>query len=120
VNAEAEKPSGSEKPVEEKKRRSRLAWMHSRLFSPKGFVLRAMGVAVIYLVLHVLGWRASMSIVCGTSPTGDMADTFALSKGCAYGMFYFLFHMAVPVLFIAAGIFAVLLKFGRPSVRVED
>jgi len=62
------------------------------------------------VLLTVLDWRACTSVVCGTSPTGNVNDGFVVFKGCAYALSHFLFVLGAPILLIAAGVYALLLK----------
>jgi hypothetical protein len=48
------------------------------------------------------GLRDYASILCGTSPSGDVADVGSSLLGCVYIAFYFLFVIVVPILVIAA------------------
>ena len=86
------------------------------IFSPKGFLVRAAVIGVIYLALHAAGFREYTSIVCGSSPTGNPADTFSNVLGVAYLVFYFACVIGVPMLLIAAGILSIL---GRLMKRPE-
>jgi hypothetical protein len=90
-------------------------WWHglfySRIFSPKGFLLRAAGLTAMFLVVHALGWRQYTSILCGMSPTGRPADPRATLFGAAYAGLYLVSVTLVPVLVLAAAIFFVLLRW---------
>ena len=70
------------------------------LFSPGGMALRAIELAVIFVMLHLLGIRRYTSVLCGT---------FGAGYGGAFaGMLYVLFYLAsvvlAPILIIAAAI----------------
>jgi len=93
------------------KRRWWHALFYSRVFSPKGFLLRAAGLAVLFLIVHVLGWRGYTSILCGTSPTGRPSDAKATLFGVAYAGLYLAGVTLVPVLVLASAIFLLLLRW---------
>lgn len=76
------------------------------MFTPKGLVLRAAILAVLYGAVDALGWRESTSILCGTAPGGDPRDAVAILFGVAYVALHFAFVLGVPVLLIAAAILA--------------
>ncbi len=78
------------------------------IFSPKGFLLRAGLLTLIYLVLHLAGLREYTIILSGNSPTDNPANTLASSLGCTYIVFYFAWILLVPVLLLAVPIFTVL------------
>ncbi|MDQ7779182.1 MAG: hypothetical protein RDV41_05680 [Planctomycetota bacterium] len=78
---------------------------HARLFTPKGLLVRAAVIAVVFLVLHVCGLREYTSIISGMSPTGDTADSRAITLGVMYGCFYFAFVLVAPILVLAAVFF---------------
>lgn len=86
------------------------SWFRAPIWSPQGFLVRAGLIAVVYLVMNVLGWSECTSLVCGTSPTGNVADRFVLFKGCAFAVTHFAFVLGVPILLIAAGLFALLVE----------
>lgn len=78
-------------------------------FSPGSFVLCAVTFACVYLLLHLLGWRQSTGVFCGTLPTGRDAQV----TQCFQAVMYVMFHMATvvvsPILVIAAAVFRVML-----------
>jgi hypothetical protein len=92
------------------KRRWWHALFYSRFFSPKGFLLRAAGLTVMFLIVHALGWRAYTSVLCGTSPTGRAPDANVSLFGVAYAGLYLAGVTLVPVLVLAAVIFLLLLR----------
>jgi len=80
----------------------------SRLFSPGGLLLRAAVLSLCFLLVHLLGLREYTSIVCGTSPTADQADTWAIFLGTSYIVLYFIFVLVVPILFLGGMFFLVM------------
>ncbi len=85
--------------------RLRRLLFQSRLFSPGGLLLRAVVLSAGFLLVHALGFREYTSIACGTSPTGNQADTWALFLGTSYIVLYLIFVLGVPILVLAGGIF---------------
>ena len=80
------------------------------LFSPKGFLVVAATLAALFVLAHAAGLRRHTSIVCGQAPTGDHADSLALWYGAAYVFLYLAFMVVVPVLLLAAAVFALLAR----------
>jgi hypothetical protein len=85
------------------------------LLSPRGLLLRAAIVALVFAVAHAAGLRAYTSILSGTSPTGNPADGGAALLGCVYVFLYFAFVIAVPIALIAAGLMALAERVLPPS-----
>lgn len=78
------------------------------LFSPVGLLTRAVLLTVIYLVLHLAGWREYTSILCGTAPTGNLSDRPAQLYGLIYVLLHFAVVVGVPILVLAAGLLALM------------
>lgn len=86
-------------------RTTRYHWLVPREFlTPKALLVRAAIMVVAFLLAHVLGLREYTSILCGTSPSGEVADRVSTLKGAIYGVLYFLAVLAAPISVIAAGI----------------
>jgi hypothetical protein len=79
------------------------------LLSPLGWVLRAGMVLAAFTVFHVLGWRDDMRIISGTSLPASAADAVVI-RGLLYGASYFAAVVLCPILILAAGIPALLLR----------
>ena len=77
------------------------------LFSPTGLLSRAVLLTVIYLGLHLAGWREYTSILCGTAPTGNLNDHYTQVAGLIYVLLYFTVVFGVPILVLAVGLLAV-------------
>jgi hypothetical protein len=93
-----------------------LVLLKAPFFSPCGLLVRAGLLAGTFGVLHLLGLREYTSIICGTSPTGNVADGSAV-WGVLYAFFHFAFVLGVPILVLAAGILVGVLSLGqRPGV----
>jgi len=88
------------------------------LLSPRGLVLRAAIVALVFALAHAAGLRAYTSILSGTSPTGNAADGWAALLGCIYVLLYFAFILAVPIALIAAALMALATRWlERPGAK---
>ncbi len=85
------------------------AWLKAPMFSPAGFLVRAAGIVVIYAVLTICGLREHMSILSLTFPEG-VSRNLSLFFGLIYLLSYFSFILLVPILAIASGLFALLLR----------
>ena len=82
---------------------TRAGWRFT-LVSPRGFLITAATLAVLFLVAHAAGLRGHASVICGQVPGGSVA----IALGTAYVLSYFAWVLVVPVLVIGAGILALL------------
>lgn len=74
------------------------------LFSPRGFILRALVITAGYALAHFAGLREYTTFLSGTvSPGADPHTTAVL--GVVYLALYFAWTLGVPILLLAAGIF---------------
>ncbi len=89
-------------------------------FSPGSFVLCAATSAVVYLVLHLLGWRASTSIFCGTLPEGRNAQVLQSFQAVMYVLFHMATVVVAPILVLAAGVFEMVVIRARRSAAPGD
>ena len=85
------------------------------IFSPKGFAIRAGVLILLFLALHLAGYRDYTCIVCGTSPTGDLGDGFSAGMGVAYILLYFGAWLGAPILVTASAILYLLLRRFPPD-----
>lgn len=79
------------------------------LISPIGLLILAMTIAVLYYVAEAMGWRATTSVISGTPPAGMSAFT-AMIRAAAFMLLYFAFVLFAPILVIAAGLRATILR----------
>jgi len=89
-------------------------------FSPGSFVLCAAIFAVVYLVLHLLGWRESTSIFCGTLPEGRNAQVLQSFQAVMYVLFHMATVVVAPILVLAAGVFEMVVIRARRSASPGD
>ena len=84
-------------------------WYHALLvgqfFTPRGFVVSAAQVSVLFLVMHLAGLRSCTTIFIGAAPAAGLAGRVAAGLGLAYIVFYLAFTVAVPILLIGAVLF---------------
>jgi hypothetical protein len=78
--------------------------------SPAGFLLYAASLLVFYGVLHLLGLRECVSLVCGTPRPVLGSVELGCAAGAAYIALYFGVAVFVPILLIAAAVMAVLMR----------
>ena len=90
-------------------------FFHARLLSPRGLLLRAAALTVLFLIVHAAGLREYTSVLSGTSPTGIRMDVWGGVLGVAYVALYFGFVLLVPVLALAAGVFLFLQRLSGPK-----
>ena len=76
------------------------------LFSPFGFIVRAVEILAVYFIFTVFGAGRQMSILLGTSFTGKHGISSVLLKAIAatYGLLQLAVYTFVPALIIGAGI----------------
>lgn len=102
-----------------------LGWLKAPTFSPAGFVVRAAGLARIYLLLSAAGFRDYMSVLSLTFPEGS-SRAWATIACMTYLVSYFLWILAVPILLIAAalmkieGFFSARHRVSQPAVHGDD
>jgi hypothetical protein len=84
-----------------------LQVLKSPTCSPTGFLAWAGVFSLAHLISRILGLREYVSILCGTSPSGDPADSVSIVAGMVYVMLYFIFVIGVPILILASGIMKV-------------
>lgn len=80
-----------------------ISWLRAPGISPKGFVVRAMGIAAVYGLLSLAGFREDMSVLSRTYPEGSSRG-WAQVACMAYLVTYFLWVLGVPILLIAAAL----------------
>jgi purine-cytosine permease-like protein len=76
------------------------------MFSPAGLAVRGAVFLCLLLICHCAGWREYTTVLCGTSPTGNVTDKAALYRGIVYVLTYFGALILTPVLLIASGLVA--------------
>lgn len=90
------------------------------LFSPRGFLLRAAALLVLFLIAHLAGWREHTSILCGTATSAAGWSRLGGTLGLVYVIVYSIAVVGVPILVLAAGLLALLqrlaTKRGAPTV----
>jgi len=87
----------------------------SGLFTPGGLLLRAGILVLVYLVLHVLGLRDYVTVLSGTSVSGKPPDPSDTTIAVSYAAAYLAFVLAVPIMVLAAGIFAAARHWAGPA-----
>lgn len=86
--------------------------LRPRLFSPLGFLMLAVGLALVFLGCQLVGLRSYTCVLCGQSPSGNPADGAAYSLGCLYILAYFGAVVAAPIFGLAASAYWGLGKLG--------
>jgi hypothetical protein len=97
-----------------------LAVAPRRLVTPCGFVWAALALCLLYAVCHGLGWREYTGFLCGSAPLGERA-ALCLVPGIVYVVAYLGFVLVAPILVLASGIFALLVRprrWDRPPREV--
>lgn len=83
--------------------------LRAPFFSPHGYLMFAGTFAAVLLVLHLLGFRESLSVLAFTVPEGLTAQ-----RASVYAGLYLIFHLLVvlvcPVLVLAAVIHTLLAR----------
>lgn len=76
------------------------------MFSPQGFLLRALLLAIFFGAVHVAGWREHTTFLSGTTASADTSLNTSVILGVIYLAAYFGFVLLTPILILAAGILA--------------
>lgn len=84
----------------------RRALAGSGLFTPGGLLLRAGILVVAYLVMHAVGLREYTTVLSGTAVAGQKLNASDTAIAVTYAGAYFGFVLAVPIMILAAAIFA--------------
>ena len=74
------------------------------MFSPQGFLLRALLLAVFFGIVHASGWREHTTFLSGTAVSTDTSLNVSMVCGLIYLLAYFGFVLLAPILILAAGI----------------
>jgi len=88
-------------------------------FSPVGFLLRAILIAVLYCVSELLGLREYTTFLSGTSGNVNLGWQMASLLGLIHLLLYVGFILLVPILLIAAGLLAAWGRWNGTSQDVE-
>ena len=86
-------------------------------FSPRGFLVDAVLIALVFLACNLAGLKEYTSVICGTSPTGDINNPLVLGLGAFYLFIHFAFVLVAPILVIAAAVFAILVLVVPPKQK---
>lgn len=84
-------------------------------------LVRALVVTVLFGISSAAGLVEYTSVISGTSPSGDPADTIAVILGLAHAGIWFAFVLGVPVFLLAAAIhggFGFVLKRHRANLHL--
>ena len=76
------------------------------MFSPQGFLLRALLLAFFFGIVHAAGWREHTTFLSGTAVSKDTSLNVSMACGLVYLTAYFGFVLVMPILILAAGILA--------------
>ncbi len=74
------------------------------MFSPRGFLLRALLLAIFFGAVHAAGWREHTTFLSGTAVSTDTSLNVSVVFGLIYMIAYFGFVLITPILILAAGI----------------
>jgi hypothetical protein len=89
-------------------------------FSPRGFLVRALFISVVFLAVHLAGLRDYTSVLNGTVGSASAGWRTSALFGVGYLIIYMAFVLVVPVLILAAGILAVCIRLmGRAAVNAS-
>jgi hypothetical protein len=83
-------------------------WSKAPVLSPTGLIVRAIIIALTFVVCHGLGLREHTSFLSGTSASADTSLTASAVLGVTYIATYLGFVILTPILLIASGIQALL------------
>jgi hypothetical protein len=101
-------------------------FLSGKLFSPAGFLFRAVILAVIFLIMELLGLRTYTSVLSGASPSGMVGDKISAVLGWLYIIFYFGFVVLTPILLLASLMFWLFVRWdqrlqgSRPAAQPHE
>jgi hypothetical protein len=78
--------------------------------SPRGLLICAGVLALVFLVSHVAGFRECTGVLCGTYSSVGLEPEVAATLGLVYAAAYVVLTILVPILLLGAGL---LFGFGR-------
>lgn len=86
------------------------------IFSPRGLVIRAVVLLLVFAVMHLAGLRRMTTILCGTFEGIGRSKELTALLGFTYILFYVAATVIAPIMLIAAGILAAIHQSspGRP------
>jgi hypothetical protein len=87
--------------------------IHAPLFSPLGFVARALLLVVVFGICELAGWREHTTFISGTVTSTDAGINASATLGLIYMLAYFGFVLAAPILIIAAFVIFILRRVCR-------
>ena len=82
------------------------------VFTPKGFLIRALLICFAFLVCHLAGLREFTTFLSGTTATSAFAWSVVL--GVTYIFLYLASTVGVPILILASAFLALYNRFFRP------
>ena len=88
-------------------RRIRKLW-RADFLSPKDMLVRAVAIALLFLVAHLAGLREFTSVLNGTVGSTELGWGRSAMLGVGYVVLYLAFILGVPILILAAAISAAL------------
>ena len=91
------------------------------MFTPEGFVFRALLVAVLYGISRLLGFAEYTAFLSGTSPGSDISWETASVLGLIHLLLYVAFILFVPISLITAALLVMWerLKFRRDRSNIS-
>lgn len=87
------------------------------ILSPKGLLVRAAVLAVVFVILHLVGLRDFAGFLCGTLEAEEGMRELSALLGFVYVIMYLAFVVVAPILVIAAGLLFAAEK--KPTSRVS-
>jgi len=94
----------------------RRLW-RAEMFSPAGFVQRALVIGVVFLLVHLAGLREYTSILNGTVGPDSAGWAGSAFLGMTYIIVYLAFVILAPMLILAAGMLVVWQRLLNPQKK---
>ncbi|MBN1669926.1 MAG: hypothetical protein JXR37_02760 [Kiritimatiellae bacterium] len=79
---------------------------HEAILSPRGLLIRAAILALVFGLCHVAGLREYTSFLCGNMATATGKSVFIAFLGFVYVLAFVSFWVFVPVMILGAGLMA--------------
>jgi hypothetical protein len=92
-----------------------LELIRAPFLSPRGFVARAMLLAVVFGACELAGWREHTTFISGTATSADTGIDVSVTVGLIYMLAYFGFVLVAPILVIAAALMWIARRFSSST-----
>ena len=94
-------------------------FLRAPLFSPTGFVARALLLAIFFGACELAGWREHTTFISGTATTVDTGVNASVTLGLIYMLAWFGFVLGTPILLLASFLLGGFRRVGQRTPPAE-